>query len=128
MPKQCAKCGKTLDRTNKSGFCQLHYNENLREEKIKHWLETGDIGMGVATTVRGAIRDYLYTCQDSKCAICNMKREWNEKPINFVLDHIDGDAANSSRENLRLICPNCDSQLDTFKSKNKNSARSFRTE
>lgn len=24
---------------------------------------------------------------------------------------------------LRLICPNCDSQLDTFKSKNKKSAR-----
>lgn len=27
---------------------------------------------------------------------------------------------------MRLICPNCDSQLDTYKSKNKNSARNFR--
>lgn len=27
---------------------------------------------------------------------------------------------------MRLICPNCDSQLDTYKSKNKNSARKFR--
>ena len=26
-------------------------------------------------------------------------------------------------ENLRMICPNCDSQLPTFKSKNKNSTR-----
>ena len=41
----------------------------------------------------------------------------------FVLDHIDGNADNNNRENLRLICPNCDSQLDTYKSKNKNSAR-----
>ena len=42
--------------------------------------------------------------------------------------HINGDAAYSARENLRLICPNCDSQLDTFKSKNKNSARTKRKE
>ncbi len=27
-----------------------------------------------------------------------------------------------------LICPNCDSQLDTYKSKNKNSARNSRKE
>lgn len=36
---------------------------------------------------------------------------------------IDWNASNNKRENLRLICPNCDSQLETFKSKNKNSAR-----
>lgn len=36
--------------------------------------------------------------------------------------HIDGDASNNFRDNLRLVCPNCDSQLDTYKSRNKNSA------
>ena len=64
--------------------------------------------------------------QNYCCDICNMKNEWNNKSIIFVLDHIDGDAANNKRENLRLVCPNCDSQLDTFKSKNKNSARKER--
>lgn len=34
-------------------------------------------------------------------------------------------AANNKRDNLRCICPNCDSQLDTYKSKNKNGARSY---
>ena len=48
--------------------------------------------------------------------------------VQFVLDHIDGDASNNWKTNLRLICPNCDSQLDTYKSKNKNSARKFRIE
>lgn len=41
----------------------------------------------------------------------------------FVLDHIDGDCSNNKRENLRLICPNCDSQTSTFKLKTKNSKR-----
>lgn len=45
----------------------------------------------------------------------------------MVLDHIDGDASNNTRENFRCVCPNCDSQLDTYKSKNKNSARTNRS-
>ena len=44
----------------------------------------------------------------------------------MILDHIDGDASNNTRENFRCVCPNCDSQLDTYKSKNKNSARTNR--
>lgn len=55
-----------------------------------------------------------------------MEAEWNGKELHFVLDHIDGDASNNHQDNLRLICPNCDSQLDTYKSKNKNSARTHR--
>lgn len=41
------------------------------------------------------------------------------------MDHIDGNAANNFRNNYRAICSNCDSQLDTYKSKNKNGARSY---
>ena len=48
--------------------------------------------------------------------------------LNFVLDHIDGDASNSSKDNLRLVCPNCDSQLDTFKCRNKGNGRAYRRE
>ena len=43
--------------------------------------------------------------------------------LNGSIDHIDGDASNNKRENIRMICPNCDSQTETFKSKNKNSKR-----
>ena len=57
--------------------------------------------------------------QNGVCAICGMKPEWNGKPLVFIIDHIDGHASHNYRENLRAICPNCDSQLDTYKSKNK---------
>ena len=45
--------------------------------------------------------------------------------VSFILDHIDGHASNNKRDNLRCICPNCDSQLDTYKSKNKNGDRYY---
>ena len=61
--------------------------------------------------------------QDFKCKICGMDNIWNNNELVFVLDHIDGDSSNNKRENLRLICPNCDSQTSTFKSKNKNSTQ-----
>ena len=68
-------------------------------------------------------KKYFLEEQGHKCAICGCLDIWQEKQLVFVLDHIDGNADNNNRENLRLVCPNCDSQLDTFKSKNKKSAR-----
>ena len=72
------------------------------------------------------LKRHILREQENSCLICKIKNTWNDKPIVFVLDHINGDASNNTRENLRLICPNCDSQLDTYKSKNKNSARKER--
>lgn len=47
-------------------------------------------------------------------------------PLTLILDHIDGNPENNRRDNLRLICPNCDSQLPTYKSRNRGNGRAFR--
>lgn len=47
--------------------------------------------------------------------VCGMKPIWNGKELVFIIDHIDGHASNNRRDNL--LCPNCDSQLDTYKNK-----------
>lgn len=124
----CVICGKPLLKNHVSPYCNKHYIEQTRKAKIDHWLKTGDIGMSVNTTIRGIFRDYILSEQNNCCAICGLPNIWNNKQLNFILDHINGDASDSSRKNLRLICPNCDSQLPTYKSKNKNSSRTKRKE
>ena len=51
--------------------------------------------------------------QNGKCLLCDIN-EWNYLPVKLHLDHIDGDRYNNFRENLRMICPNCHSQTDTY--------------
>lgn len=75
---------------------------------------------------RHYIRLHLFAEQSGLCAICGSNDDWMGLPLAFVVDHVDGNASNNRRENLRLVCPNCDSQLPTFKSRNRGSGRAWR--
>lgn len=128
----CKNCGKLIQPIynkkdfNHSGLCRECYRKQEDDKKIKKWLKTGDTGCKISTTLRNCIRKYIFIEQKGKCAICGMNNIWQGKELHFILDHIDGNASNNFRTNLRLICPNCDSQLLTYKSRNKNSARKYR--
>ena len=50
-----------------------------------------------------------------KCECCGLEPFWNGKPLLMVLDHINGKNNDNRLENLRFVCSNCDSQLDTYK-------------
>ena len=53
------------------------------------------------------------------CEACGIGPIWNNKPLNCELDHIDGNPSNHLLSNLRMLCPNCHSQTETFRSKNR---------
>ena len=122
----CLTCQKPLKSGHLTPYCAEHLVQHRQEERIANWLETGDIGLNPDCTVGPVFRKYILEEQNNCCAICGMQQVWNNKALVFILDHIDGDAAHSERSNLRLICPNCDNQLPTYKSKNKNSSRTKR--
>lgn len=53
-----------------------------------------------------------------ECAICGQASYWNGKPLRLQLDHIDGNAFNNLFDNLRILCPNCHTQTETFTGRN----------
>lgn len=48
------------------------------------------------------------------CEICGQGSMWNGMKLSLQLDHIDGNPRNHVLENLRILCPNCHTQTDTF--------------
>ncbi|MFN2567662.1 MAG: HNH endonuclease signature motif containing protein [Gemmatimonadaceae bacterium] len=50
----------------------------------------------------------------NECYECGQQPTWRGKPLVLVLDHINGVNDDYTPENLRLLCPNCNSQTPTF--------------
>lgn len=91
---------------------------------VEAWLSTGQAN--IAGNRTHYVRRYLLAQQEHRCALCASQQYWQGEPLVFVLDHIDGDAENNRRENLRMVCPHCDSQLPTYKSRNRGKGRHAR--
>ncbi|WP_310527419.1 HNH endonuclease [Nocardioides sp.] len=88
------------------------------------WLATG---VGRPDSRRSHyIRTHIKQEQSGACALCGTQEMWNGRPLVLVLDHLDGDSTNNTRDNLRLVCPNCDSQLPTYQNRNKGNGRHAR--
>ena len=56
---------------------------------------------------------------NNHCYECKIESKWNNKPLKLQLDHINGDHFDNQLKNLRLLCPNCHSQTETFCGKHK---------
>jgi len=101
---------------------RISKKEDLFETRYITWLAGGDLGI---KNPRKLIREFLIKRDGYRCTCCGITN-WNGKDITLWTDHIDGDATNNKPNNFRLICPNCDSQSDTFGAKNYGKGRKSR--
>ena len=120
--KQCAFCNKLVKSCNTycSISCQHKYDNSI---KIQNWLD----GNKVYNEVTSVIRNYLLEKCNGSCSICGWnKRHKSDNRYLCQIDHIDGVSVNNKPENLRVLCPCCHSETDTYGNRNKNSTRNYR--
>lgn len=122
-----APCSKSFKARKQQRYCSRECHRASRADHVLDtWLRTGQPIR--ADTPGGVVRRYLLKEQEFRCALCGMDNKWRGRELTFIMDHINGDASNSCRGNLRLICPNCDSQLETYKGRNFGNGRHARRE
>lgn len=120
--RKCSRCSTTLRSNNTiCKFCLTDY-------KIELWL-AGDISV---TWQKGSrepkdfVKKYLLKTRGDKCEECGFDRKRPNGTSKIQMDHIDGDYTNNEITNLKLLCPNCHDDTETYGSKNKNGGRRYR--
>lgn len=124
---QCLNCNKDCKtgRSKLNKFCSQSCQKEFEyKNNIKLWLSGNHPG-GNKYRTAGWVKRYVLEKQEYKCLDCGIS-DYNNKPINLELDHIDGDPYNNNINNLRCICPNCHSQSSNYKNRNKGNGRHFR--
>lgn len=124
--RYCKFCGKELARRNDAIFCSLRCQQRYhQEEYVKRWKRGEENGIKGEYGISNHIRRYLLEKYDCKCQKCGwgIKNEYTNK-YPLEVHHIDGDYTNNKEENLQLLCPNCHSLTETYKSHNKNGRKS----
>lgn len=112
----CKNCGEHFFATRRRKYCNKKCQQKNRHMQIKQFGKFDINGTPDSKTVR----KYLRKEYGNYCVLCGQSADnWCGKPIVLIVDHIDGNARNWRVSNLRLVCPNCDSQLPTFKGRNK---------
>jgi Zn finger protein HypA/HybF involved in hydrogenase expression len=124
MVGTCSNCSITYKYSPSQGkglYCSNKcQQEDYYKQNITDWLSKKISGRKKDGRPSDYVRRFMLEEANYKCSKCG----WGEKnPINGIIyleiDHIDGTRDNGYKENLRVLCPNCHTLTDTYKTLNK---------
>lgn len=130
-------CNSSISMSQAAATLKLHFNTFKRKAIKLGCYETNQGGVGVNKVMppKVLLDDILegrypqfqtfklknrllkIGLLKNQCSSCSIM-DWNGKVLNMELDHIDGDRTNHRLENLRMLCPNCHAQTETYRAKN----------
>lgn len=119
----CLNCGEKFiaHRDSKGKFCSNKcQGEYQYKQYVERWKKGEEDGLSGTYNISRQIKRYLFEKYGNKCQKCGWGEEnTHTHTIPLEIHHIDGDYANNNENNLQLLCPNCHSLTETYKSHNK---------
>jgi len=127
MNNPCINCGGVLKKNAKkycSHKCQQVFQNR---EYISNWKAGLEKGVSVRGVVSKHIRAYLLSETGGTCQKCGYQKV-HSVTGNFIVEinHIDGDAYNTTPDNLEVLCPNCHAETFNYGSLNRGRGRKRR--
>ena len=103
----------------KFGFAKATWSKAVKRGAVKARSQTLPIEVLLVAGRRQTGRTHLKQrlldegLKENRCEICGIT-EWNGKPLNMELHHVNGDGTDNRLENLQLPCGNCHAQTDNW--------------
>lgn len=130
IPSACKNCGRTFKNVYSASAHKGHCEGTNTTQHLAPWRawNKGKLLHDVEDVLSKGSKfssDYIKKVilqkelKSYKCEKCGIS-DWCGSKIILELDHIDGVHDNNEIDNLRLLCPNCHSQTDTFRGRNIN--------
>lgn len=120
MNNKCLYCGKDLVKGQIkycSNQCQMNYQH---EQYIQKWKNKEETGLSGDYQLSKAVRRYMLEKVNYRCEKCG----WGEvnpftNLVPLEIHHKDSNYENSYEDNLEVLCPNCHSLTENYRSRGK---------
>ena len=101
---------KIKERIEKLGLDTSHF-KYAEPKPLNDWLTIWETTHRLPYLKRRILDEGLLK---EECVLCGQNNIWNGNKLVLQLDHINGNNQDNTIENLRMLCPNCHTQTETY--------------